>query len=129
MSDQPQAGAVIYAKEIDRVSRFYREALGFQATRIAPDHQLLEIPGFQLVIHSIPAAISETITITDPPELRTDAAQKLIFYVAELGVTRQTAMKLGGGLNPPESEWQFQGHTVCDGYDPEGNIFQLRQIA
>jgi len=26
-----------------------------------------------------------------------------------------------------EREWQFKDARACDGIDPEGNIFQLRQ--
>jgi hypothetical protein len=31
-------------------------------------------------------------------------------------------------LNPPDAEWLFEGSRVCDGHDPEGNVFQLRQV-
>jgi hypothetical protein len=32
-------------------------------------------------------------------------------------------------LNPIEREWAFQGARICDGVDPEGNVFQVRQYA
>ena len=38
-------------------------------------------------------------------------------------------MALGGELNANEKEWEFDKHRVCDGYDPEGNIFQIRAQA
>ena len=39
--------------------------------------------------------------------------------------TLAIAAELGGAVN--EREWEFEGAKVCDGHDPEGNVFQLRQ--
>jgi len=127
MSYQPQAGAVIYARDIIRIAKFYREILGFAEKYNGKDHILLEIPGFQLVVHSIPPDIAETIEITDPPQLREESAVKLVFYIPSIHAIRQASINLGGGLNPPEMEWQFAGNNVCDGYDPEGNMIQVRE--
>jgi len=127
MSYQPQAGAVIYARDIIRVAKFYREILGFEEKHNGQDHILLEIPGFQLIVHSIPSVIAETIEITDPPLVREDSAVKLVFYIPSIHAIRQASLNLGGGLNPPEMEWQFAGENVCDGYDPEGNMIQIRE--
>jgi catechol 2,3-dioxygenase-like lactoylglutathione lyase family enzyme len=129
MPIQPQAGAVIYARDIIRVSRFYREILGFVEKYYGQDHILLEIPGFQLVVHSIPPVIAETIEITDPPQVREDSAVKLVFYIPSIHAIRQAFINLGGALNPPEMEWQLAGENVCDGYDPEGNMIQVREIS
>jgi hypothetical protein len=35
----------------------------------------------------------------------------------------------GGAINHAKREWQFEGAAVCDGYDPEANVFQVRQRA
>jgi len=48
--------------------------------------------------------------------------------VPSIAASRETAAKLGGELNPPEREWEFDQAKVCDGHDPEGNVFQLRQF-
>jgi hypothetical protein len=32
-------------------------------------------------------------------------------------------------LNSPDKGWAFQGFTVCDGLDPEGNVIQIRERA
>ena len=29
-------------------------------------------------------------------------------------------------MNAVEREWEFEGAKVCDGCDPEGNVFQIR---
>lgn len=34
---------------------------------------------------------------------------------------------LAGVVDPPERAWTFGGYLRCDGHDPEGNPFQLRE--
>jgi hypothetical protein len=33
----------------------------------------------------------------------------------------------GGVMEPVDKEWSFNGVTVCDGLDPEGNVIQFRE--
>jgi predicted enzyme related to lactoylglutathione lyase len=127
MSGQPNAGAVIYAKDLTRVSAFYADALGFPVTHSEPDYVVLGSPTFQLVIVAIPVHIAEAIDVTEPPARRSDTPIKLVFTVASIDAARASAAARGGELDPPEREWQFQGFQVCDGHDPEGNVVQFRE--
>jgi predicted enzyme related to lactoylglutathione lyase len=129
MSDQPGAGAVVYAKDLARVSAFYAGVLGFHVAHSEADHVVLESPAFQLVIVAIPEHIAESIDVAEPPVPRTDTPIKLVFPVASIEAARAAAASRGGQLNPPEREWQFQGFRVCDGHDPEGNVVQFRERA
>jgi hypothetical protein len=68
---QPQhegsrAGAVLYAKSVDRVVAFYSAVLGFQIRGGDESHVVLESAGFQLVILHIPEQIASSIVITVP---------------------------------------------------------------
>ena len=127
MSDQPNAGAVIYARDLARVSAFYAAMLGFQVTHSEPDFVVLESPAFQVVVVAIPAHIADSIDVAEPPVRRSDTPIKLVFPVASIDAARATATSCGGQLGPPEHEWQFQGFRVCDGHDPEGNVVQFRE--
>ena len=73
----------------------------------------------------MPKRIAETIEIGTPPEPREDTPIKLVFGVEDIAHARNRAAELCGAMN--EREWEFEGVKVCDGHDPEGNIFQLRQ--
>ena len=126
---QPKAGAVIYAKTLASVSKVYGEVIGLDETHVERDHAVLESATFQLVILSIPNGIAASINIATPPARRTEAPIKLVFFVPNLAASRETAAKFGGELNPPGREWKFQQFIVCDGHDPEGNVFQLRANA
>jgi predicted enzyme related to lactoylglutathione lyase len=71
--------------------------------------------------------IAAKVQIAQPPVLRENTALKFIFPVASLADARQQAAENGGALKPTEAEWEFNGHRHCDGHDPEGNVFQLRE--
>ena len=127
MSSIAKAGAVVYAKDIARVSAFYSGVAGLEAVRSEADHVVLESPAFELFIVAVPEHIAASIELADPPLRRTDTPIKLVFTVAKIDAVRAVARSHGGELHPPERQWQFQGFRICDGHDPEGNIVQFRE--
>jgi predicted enzyme related to lactoylglutathione lyase len=54
---------------------------------------------------------------------------KLSFRVDSIARAREAAAGLGGAVYGPDREWVDEAATVCDGYDPDGNVFQLFQPA
>jgi hypothetical protein len=83
----------------------------------------------QLVVHRIPKHIAEAIAIESPPVRRESTPIKLVFWVTSLADARIASGRLGGVLDSTEREWQFEGVKVSDGHDPEGNVFQLREVS
>jgi len=129
MSYQPSAGAVVFAKDLPRVAKFYEELLSMAVVHSEPDHVVLESAAFQLVIHAIPKRIAASIKIGTPPARRTETPIKLFFLVASIAEARAKAATLGGELNPESGVWEARGFRACDGHDPEGNVLQLRENA
>jgi predicted enzyme related to lactoylglutathione lyase len=129
MSNELKAGAVLFAKDLPRIAKFYAELVPMTVALAESDLIVLESEHFQLVVHPIPQRIAKLIRITSPPARRTDAAIKLFFPVASLAETRAKAQAFGGGLNPPEKEFEARGFRACDGHDPEGNVVQFRENA
>lgn len=127
MPDPQKPGAVLFAKDIARVAKFYAEVIPMAVSLEGPDLIVLESAQSQLVVHPIPEKIARSIEIADPPALRTDVALKLIFPVDSLAAARAAAPALGGALNPPAKEFTARGFRACDGHDPEGNVVQLRE--
>jgi catechol 2,3-dioxygenase-like lactoylglutathione lyase family enzyme len=117
--------AVLYAKDLARVSAFYEALLGLDVVHAEADHVILESSTYQLVVVAIPDDIARDIEISTPPELRTETPIKLAFTVASIEDSRARAATLGGGIGT--SAWEWAGHLVCDGYDPEGNVVQFRE--
>jgi len=127
MSAQPKAGAVLYAKNLAAVQSFYQKVTGLEVVLVEDAHVVLESSTFQLVILEIPEAIATSIIIDSPPKRRSETPIKLVFPVHSIIEARAASALFGGELNASEHEWKYQACRVCDGHDPEGNVFQLRQ--
>jgi predicted enzyme related to lactoylglutathione lyase len=125
----PKHGAVLFAKDLPRVARFYSELLGMVQTVTETRLIVLESDSFQLVIHGIPKAVADRLDITTPPERRVDLPTKLVFPVPSLAQARADAVALGGQVDAPSAEFKARGFVACDGFDPEGNVVQFREAA
>jgi len=122
-----QAGLVVFAKSVKKLSAFYIRTLGLEVLESARSHQLLCGNGYEVVVHAIPAKYAREIQITKPPVLREDSAMKPSFVVPDLAALRLAVVATGGWLKPEEMAWTIRGHKVLDGCDPEGNILQFKQ--
>jgi predicted enzyme related to lactoylglutathione lyase len=118
-------GAVLYAKDLPGLVHFYVTTLGLGLRRSEADHAELDAGGVSFTLVQIPAAVAAQIVLSQPPQRREDTPIKLVFEVGSLAAARVAVAQGGGEMNPPEREWSWQGRTVCDGHDPEGNVFQL----
>jgi hypothetical protein len=126
-SQSGQAGLVVFAKSVKKLSAFYVRTLGLEVLESASSHQLLRGNGYEVVVHAIPTKIARAIPIAKPPVLREDSAMKPSFVVQDLQALRLAVVATGGWLKPAELAWTIRGHTVLDGCDPEGNILQFKQ--
>lgn len=124
MPGPARAGAVIYAKDLARLTAFYQTVLDMTLRHSEADHAVIESPDLQLVIHAIPPQIADTITIESPPVPRDEQAIKLFFTVEHLAQARSRAHALGGEVG--DAGWAGPGFVAHNAHDPEGNIFQLR---
>jgi hypothetical protein len=115
--------AVIFAADTERVSLFYQSITGAMRLHTDADHTVLAGGGFELTVHSLRGEPLPSV----PPIVREDTAIKLCFYVPSLARARTTASLLGGSVKPTGGEWHGRGFIACDGHDPEGNVFQLRE--
>ena len=126
MPGPARAGLFIYAKDLARLADFYQHVLGLTRAHDTADLVVLEAPGLQLVIHLIPPAIAATIVIASPPERREDTAFKFFFTVPSLAAAQVAAAARGGEVLT--DEWTGSGFRVRNAVDPEGIIFQVREL-
>ena len=129
MSMSPKPGAVLFAKDMHRIARFYEKVLGLAVAHVGSDIVVLESAQSQLIVHAIPERIAASITISEPPRIREASSLKLVFPVASIDHARDEASAAGGGLKPKSREFEARGFRACDGHDPEGNVFQVRIAA
>ena len=125
---QIQAAAVVYAKDYLRIANFCKSIADFDVYEIEKNYVKLESKSFQLIVLQAPEHILEAINIPEPPLRREKTPVKLVFFVVSINKVREAMKMLGGALNTDDEIWHFEQHTVCDGYDPEGNVFQIRAM-
>jgi predicted enzyme related to lactoylglutathione lyase len=123
----PALTAVIYAKDARRLATFYAEALGLAPFEEGASFILLASSGIELAIVLAPPDIAEMIDVAEPPVVRHDTPIKLSIQVDAIEAVRPVVVRLGGGLTAPETAWTWRNQLHQDGWDPEGNVFQLRQ--
>lgn len=126
-----KAGAVLYANDCQSVADFYTVIAGFEVHHADNSYVHLETASFQLLV------LEATQNSEQQPELepqhntvtrvlrRESSVIKLVFFVPSISEARDEIAKLGGELNSKNSERLYENYSVCDGVDPEGNIFQL----
>jgi len=113
--------AMIFVKDIDRMTAFYRDGLGL---RVLPDATREGWVEFQagnssLALHAIPPDIASRIEITDPPRPRSNTPIKLVFETPDLEAARAHLASHGAVMHEPRNSGS------CDGVDPEGNVFNI----
>ena len=113
--------AIIFVKDIDRMTAFYRDGLGL---RVIPERRQdgwveLDSGGAALALHVIPTHIAERLEIATPPQAREQTPIKLVFGAADVAAARAHLIAHGAVMFQPR-DW-----GGCDGLDPEGNVFQI----
>src|SRR5262245_54407667 len=117
---------LLFAKDLERMTEFYHEALGLPLipggaapSSAAPGWVELDAGGVRLLLHAIPPRVARTIEITHPPRAREETPIKLMFEVDDLYAVRRRLVHYGATMFEPKNS------GVCDGLDPEGNVFSL----
>jgi predicted enzyme related to lactoylglutathione lyase len=129
MANSGLIGAVLYAKDLQRLVKFYSAVADLELRTMREGYAVLGRKAPELVIVRAPKRIADTMQIESPPARREDTPIKLVFAVVDLSAARQRAAERGGVVDPTGREWEFDGAKVCDGHDPEGNVFQLRHVS
>ncbi|PID64498.1 MAG: hypothetical protein CR962_01435 [Gammaproteobacteria bacterium] len=117
-----KAGLVIYTSSIHHLTSFYSHVFGFEVIESDDTYALLSGGEFELVLLETEAAKSSVISF-EPRE--TTPLKPVFFSDLPLTLISERVKDKGGSVYPPK-HWDFRGHQVCDAYDCEGNIFQLR---
>ena len=100
MSLSNSVDAIVFAKHLGSMARFYERTLGAVSLREESSHVTLQIGAGRLLLHAIPDEIASSMSMAVPPVLRDDAAVKLSFAVSSLPIARSVAAAHGGGVAP-----------------------------
>jgi predicted enzyme related to lactoylglutathione lyase len=112
---------ILFVKDLQRLAEFYHEGLGLPVidAPMAPGWLEFDAGGVRLALHSLPPRLARQLEITNPPRAREEAPLKLVFEVDDLDAARRRLVQHGATMFEPRST------GVCDGLDPEGNVFSL----
>jgi len=124
----PNVSAVVFVDDVPGVTMFYRDLIQMSVTTEDSNHSVLALYGFELVIHKLSNEPSVEREETGRVRAREDSYIKICLPVVEIAAARTIAKSLGGYVKDPQFEWEARGFRACDGCDPEGNVFQIREL-
>ena len=129
MNASPLPSVVLFVANVDRVASFYKAVASMQLVSGDGDHSVLEIDGFQLVVHQLNGEPEPGHDTQGRVQIREDSYSKICLPVQSINSARSQAASFGGSIKPVQYEWQARGFRACDGHDPEGNVIQVREGA
>ena len=115
---------ILYVQDVGRLADFYRDVLGLPIVEeIEGEWSVHRAGACELALHRV----GKPYRVADPSSWQVDNNVKLVLTVdRELAELR--AELVGKGV-PMGAIKSYPGLTgpLCDGRDPEGNVFQLAQ--
>lgn len=120
------ATIILFVKDMARMRAFYEGALGLRVVEESDGWLALDGGGCRLALHAIPEAIARGIVVEEPPRAREDTAIKVAFHAADVAAERERLAGAGAQMGPVKT---WGAVSLCDGVDPEGNVFQLASRA
>jgi predicted enzyme related to lactoylglutathione lyase len=106
---------ILFSKNVPTLAKFYQDVFGLES-KGTPEKSWVELSagGCSLALHKG----------TPPPPSR--GIPKFVFWCADVGKARESLDKKGVALDKLRT---FGDLHLCDGRDPEGNVFQLSNRA
>lgn len=116
---------VLWVEDLASAKTFYRELLAAKilddsATFVRVASEINEV-----LLHIVPEQYREGVA--SPVQVREEATIKPIFSVASIASARQAVAELTGRVNDPDTEQIYADSRYCDGFDTEGNVFQVAE--
>lgn len=114
---------ILYVQDVERLKGFYEELFGLTcAEHIAGEWAVLKAGACELALHRV----GEPHRVPLPaPDWQVESNGKLVFSIEEpLAAFRRRRLDAGFELGEIK---RYPGLTgpLCDGRDPEGNVFQI----
>lgn len=123
----PQAsleGIILFVKNVSLLAEFYTDSFGCVVVEsMGADWQLLDTGGASIGLHKIPDSFHDSQEAPQSYYQNT----KLVFMITEnLEALRNRLLAKNISMRSINQYPQW-GYEICDGEDPEGNVFQLKR--
>jgi len=115
---------ILYVQDVGLLTRFYRDILGLPVVQEIGDEWVIFRPGScELALHRV----DRPYRVADAGSWKVETNGKLVLVVTrEIAELRAELIWKGVPMREVKLYPGFPG-PLCDGEDPEGNIFQLQQ--
>jgi predicted enzyme related to lactoylglutathione lyase len=119
-------GVILYVQDVDRLATFYQQAFGLPVVEeIKGEWAVLNTGPCQLALHRV----GKAHRVADPASWQVESNAKLVMTVDRpLADLRAELTAKGVPMGKIKSYPPLTGR-LCDGKDPEGNVFQLAEAA
>jgi catechol-2,3-dioxygenase len=117
---------IFYVQDVDRLVNFYRDVFGLSVMEeIKGEWAVLDVGPCQLALHRV----GKAYRVADPTSWEVETNAKLVMTVDRpLAELRAELTSKGVPMREIKSYPGLTG-PLCDGKDPEGNVFQLAQAS
>lgn len=112
---------MLFVQDVTALSKFYKDLFNMQVIEESPGWVVLQAGDGKIGLHRIGEQYAE-----DKP-FKFDSNCKLVFDISE-DLKAERSQLIAAGVKMRELKtFDNYDYWVCDGEDPEGNVFQLRQ--
>ena len=118
---------VLWVEDLDRASDFYSRLLNASVSEQSETFVAVASQHNEVLLHLVPEQYREGIA--GELTVREDSVMKPVFQVESISSARAAVAPSAGKVQPTETEQVFQAAKYCDGFDVEGNVFQLREVS
>lgn len=116
---------VLWVDDIDAAELFYKLLLNAESSDKSAGFVRVHSSENEVLLHLVPEQYRASKSAT--LQVRENAAIKPVFSVNKIDASRANIAGLDGTVFGPESEQSYADVTYCDGFDTEGNVFQLSE--
>lgn len=116
---------VLWVENLAAAKTFYQELLSAEVLDDSPTFVRVASTANEVLLHLVPEQYREGIA--SPPDIREQATIKPIFSVASIAQARSAVADLAGQVHSSGTEQIYAGSRYCDGFDTEGNVFQVAE--
>jgi catechol-2,3-dioxygenase len=115
---------ILYVQDVDRLATFYQQGFGLRVVEeIKGEWSVLDAGPCQLALHRV----GKAYRVDDPASWEVESNAKLVMTVDRpLPELRAELIAKGVPMGQIKSYPGLTG-PLCDGRDPEGNVFQLAE--
>jgi predicted enzyme related to lactoylglutathione lyase len=116
---------ILYVQDVERLATFYQQAFGLRVVEeIKGEWCVLDVGPCELALHRV----GEAYRVADPASWEVESNAKLVMTVDRpLAELRAELTAKGVPMGQIKSYPGLTG-PLCDGRDPEGNVFQLAEV-